>query len=216
MPGERHNYSTPEIETSSLGNMLLILGGAKTRFVGLNVNVYKDELVYITRKEDGLKIPVIVDSVDRNQSLNNLTKEQWHAAGHSSGLGYIARLQAAGSSMMHGTLSKEDTREAQAVAQESLNQMRADSFTFHVATAQELKELGLSHRDLSSAFDGAQKVIAAYDEGVRANQQPAAVEDALKFANDSLNTTADTLRENAGRAVAALRPQRGGPGQHGF
>lgn len=203
--------SPREIETSSLGNILLILGGVKTRFVGLQTPVERGELVYITRSEDGLKVPVIVDTVEEDRLLSTIP---WHQAGHTSAAGYLARLTG-NPTALHAASSASNLAVDEAVINDQLKNGTARTFTFHVATAAELTAAGLDDRAKSAAVDGARAALKAFDEGLQSGSHPEAVNDALSFAQ-SVHVDANQLREMAGLALASMRPQRGGPGQHGF
>jgi hypothetical protein len=200
--------SPQKIETSSLGNLMLILGGAKTRYVGIEKPVNPGDILFITRKDENgteLQVPVIVESVEKNKALSSLTTQEWHQAGHQSGIGYVARLNS--SPLLHGTSSSADDKMTQDIAREHLNRVKTTTFTFRVADASDLSKAGLSDQDTRQAFQSAKEVVNAYDAA--GDRQPTEVQAALEFAA-SQGISADLLRSNAGRSVADMRSMGAG------
>lgn len=200
----RTSTEVRELETSSLGNLILTLGGAKTRYVGIKEPVESGELIFITRTgENGeqFKIPVIVDSVENDKRLADLTDAQWQEAGHQSGMGYMARLNQSG--LLRNTTSNAEDALTEAMARNHLETTRANSFTFHVAKIDELVAAGLSDKQRSDALNSVKAILADFDAAE--GNHPEEVRDALDFAAFTRGFSADTLRENAGAVVAELR-----------
>ncbi len=181
------------------GNILLAATGAKTLYIGYPPAEMpaKGSLVWLTSTakidENGtskrIRIPVIVDSVGQNAPRSKLTAEELNAAGYRDDTNLELRLNQSPHYLQRAAEQAATRDMPQAVVNKLFMDMApASRIHFHLATPQELKELGASvsqaHEEITSAF-------AALNQSAKLEGR-GGLQDAIAFAKE---TGIDLIRE---------------------